>query len=86
MAFNQFFFKKYREVLGDDVWKLVRDAFSMGSVDASVMETPIVLIPKVDHLTIIKEFRPISLCNVIYKAISPLLKCWWGVANLLWID
>lgn len=60
-------------MVGDDVWHLVRDAFDTRAVDASIMETLIVLIPKVDHPASIKEFGPISLCNVIYKIITKVL-------------
>lgn len=37
------------------------------------MEILVVLIPKVDHPNSIKEFRPISLCNVTYKIITKVL-------------
>lgn len=48
----------------------MRDAFATGYFDPSLTETLIVLIPKGDNPTSFKEFRPISLCNVVYKLIS----------------
>jgi hypothetical protein len=40
---------------------------------SGVNDTTIVLIPKVDHPETVKEFRPISLCTVIYKVIAKCL-------------
>ena len=41
--------------------------FSLGSFDSSVNKTHIALIPKIQNPTKVTEFRPISLCNVLYK-------------------
>lgn len=38
-----------------------------------VNDTSIVLIPKVQFLENLKDFIPISLCNVIYKVVSKCL-------------
>lgn len=56
-----------------DIWQLVSQAFKRGTFDESLAEILIVLIPKVDQPRYLKEFRPISLCNVVYKVITKVV-------------
>ena len=72
-GFQPFFFKHYWHLIGDDIWRLVQNAFSFGSFDPRLAETLITLIPKGESPTHLRNFRPISLCNVAYKVISKVL-------------
>nr|KYP37152.1 Transposon TX1 uncharacterized [Cajanus cajan] len=72
-GFQPFFFKQYWPIVGDELWRTVKDAFQLGYSDISLLETQMVLIPKVDHPVSLKDFRPISLCNVAWKVISKVL-------------
>ena len=67
------FYKRFWELLGEDLTKTVLEAVNSGSIPEGWNMTTIVLIPKVDNPEYITQFRPISLCNVIYKVISKML-------------
>jgi hypothetical protein len=67
------FYKKYWEVVGKDITKEVLHFLNGGDMPDGWNETCVVLIPKVDNPTSMKELRPISLCNVVYKPISKVL-------------
>lgn len=54
-------------------WRFIRDSFMYGEFSAPVTDNLMVLIPKVDHPLSFKDFRPISLCNVLYKLITKVL-------------
>jgi len=51
----------------------VLDFLNSGIMLPEINYTYIVLIPKIKSLERISDYRPISLCNVIYKIISKVL-------------
>lgn len=61
------FFPKYWHIIGKDVSEDVISLFNGARDMDDVNNTHIVLIPKVKNPTSMTEYRPISLCNVIYK-------------------
>jgi hypothetical protein len=67
------FYKKFWAVVGEDVTREVLRVLNSGCVPNEWNETAIVLIPKVQSPELITQFRPISLCNVIYKVVSKVL-------------
>ena len=60
-------------MLGDDLVDEVLQAINNATIPVGWNETTIVMIPKVDNPEIVAQFRPISLCNVVYKVISKVL-------------
>nr|KYP31768.1 Transposon TX1 uncharacterized [Cajanus cajan] len=54
-GFQPFFFKQYWPIVGDELWRTVKDAFRLGFSEVSLLETQMVLIPKVDHPVSLKE-------------------------------
>ena len=67
------FFKKYWDILGPDITQEVLFAINSRQIPAEWNDTTIVMIPKVDSPEVVTQFRPISLCNVLYKIISKML-------------
>ena len=70
---NALFYQKFWHIVGDDVIATVLDFLNSGIMLREINYTHIVLIPKVKSPERISDFRPISLCNVIYKIISKVL-------------
>ncbi len=66
-------FQKYWHIVDDDVSNAILDFFTSGRMLRSVNFTNIVLIPKVKSPEAMTQFRPISLCNVMYKIVSKIL-------------
>ena len=68
----EFFIDLY-DVLGADLLKVVEDTRLFGRISACFNSTFIALIPKVDNPKSLHDFRPISLCNCIYKVITKVI-------------
>jgi hypothetical protein len=64
------FYKKYWSLIGEELTDEVLNAINLKTVPEGWNDTTIILIPKVDSPEKVTQFRPISLCNVIYKVIS----------------
>ena len=64
------FYKKFWSLSCDCVTQAVLNFLNHGIAPPDFNDTHIVLIPKVKNPHKITEYRPISLCNVIYKLAS----------------
>jgi hypothetical protein len=67
------FFQRHWDILKEDVIVAVQQFFRDGTLPLGLNDTAIVLVPKSKNPEALKDFRPISLCNVIYKIISKCL-------------
>ncbi|KAK7840574.1 transposon tx1 uncharacterized 149 kda protein [Quercus suber] len=67
------FFQTFWSTVGDDVCSAVLDCLQNCKIPTDINRTYIALIPKVKSPENISEFRPISLCSVIYKVLSKVL-------------
>ena len=72
-GFPALFYKQLWSTVGNDVVKAITSFFTMGSMPKEVNSSLIVLIPKLSNPSSVNHYRPIILCNVVYKIISKLL-------------
>ncbi|KAL5579036.1 hypothetical protein UlMin_011478 [Ulmus minor] len=66
------FYQKFWPIVGEEVTATCLGFTNGGLSLGSINETIITLLPKIKNPTRIMEFRPISLCNVLYKIISKM--------------
>ena len=67
------FFQKYWSIVGTNVSNLVKNVLNHGMFISEINRTNIALVPKNKNPQRMTDFRPISLCNVVYKLISKTL-------------
>jgi exonuclease III len=72
-GFPTCFFQDNWEEVGSEVCRAVLGFFETGRLDGNINHTHVALIPKLANPTRVTEYRPISLCNVLYKIVSKVL-------------
>lgn len=69
-GFQSVFYQENWDVVGDSVKRSVLSFFETGSLPPEMNDALVVLIAKVQKPEKINQFRPISLCNVLFKIIT----------------
>jgi hypothetical protein len=72
-GFTVEFFKACWEVVKHDVYGVVEDSRHSASILKALNGTIITLIPKENKARTPDRYRPIALCNVVYKIISKFI-------------
>ena len=67
------FFQRFWPTVGPSVKTEVKQIFSTGKISEYLNQTLITLIPKCNCPESLNNFRPIGLCNTVYKIITKLL-------------
>jgi len=67
------FYKACWSFVKTDVWEVVEYSQRSSSILKSLNSTFLALVPKEEEANSPEKFRPISLCNVIYKIISKVI-------------
>ncbi|KAJ9539130.1 hypothetical protein OSB04_031863 [Centaurea solstitialis] len=80
-GYSSKFFKAAWHIVGPDVELAVQDFFYRGRLARELNHTSICLLPKHEHASRVTDYRPISLCNVIYKCIAKIIS--WRIRDSL---
>jgi len=73
MAFHRFFFHKFWDLIKFEVWQVVEESRTLRWLYPGLNATFIALIPKGEDSITPDKYRPIALCNLIYKIISKVI-------------
>lgn len=69
-GYQPLFYQKFWDIVGAGTTSAELKCSNNELLPSEMNQSLLVLIPKVDRPENIKQFRPTSLCNVIYKAIT----------------
>ena len=72
-GFNFSFYKKAWHFIKEDLMRFVGEFYSTGILEKGINSSFIALIPKVDCLGGLKDYRPICLVNSMYKILAKIL-------------
>ena len=67
------FFQNAWAIVGDSVVNEVKNIFRTRTMPLKLNQTLIMLIPKCDGPESLSNFRPISLCNTLYKVLTKVI-------------
>lgn len=71
--FQASFYQSQWSIVGDDFCRVTKDIFNEPKRVEEINDTLITLIPKVEAVSKLKDFRPLSLCNASYKVITKII-------------
>jgi hypothetical protein len=72
-GFPALFYQTHWEFFSKEISQAVRSFLEGGIIPEGLCDSIVVLIPKVTNPVHLKNFCPISLCNVLYKIASKVL-------------
>lgn len=72
-GYQAIFFNSTWNVTGPAVLEFVRNLMHGGDIPMGAAEALLVLIPKETKPSSMKGFRPLSLCNIVYKLVSKVI-------------
>ncbi|XP_059650532.1 uncharacterized protein LOC132296338 [Cornus florida] len=67
------FYQTFWQVVDKNVVAVVQNFFSSGTMPLGISSCFLTLLPKVGNASKVGEFRPIALCNLVYKIITKLM-------------
>ena len=67
------FFQRFWLIVGDSVKAEVRKTFLDCKIPEYLNRTNVVLIPKMAGLKSLGNYRPVNLCNIVYKIVTKIL-------------
>ncbi|KAG7567714.1 Ribonuclease H domain [Arabidopsis thaliana x Arabidopsis arenosa] len=72
-GFQPVFYQQCWDIVGESVTRFVLEFFASGNLPATTNDALLVLIAKVAKPERITQFRPVSLCNVLFKIITKMM-------------